>query len=140
MARIEKALSYIAETGVISANKRSESYLIGAGTFRMEKFGVVASPEKGVFALAFPASKEVVVETLKAERSAKRAAIKAAKVSTLPKIKHILGTKDCGETLCPHCGAEDRYVVTFETDSGEIMSAMRGCVQAMQNAHMLCEG
>ena len=41
-----------------------------------------------------------------------------------------VGVKDCGSTSCPHCGAEGRYIYTWEVD-GIIHSAMAGCYKAL---------
>ena len=38
--------------------------------------------------------------------------------------------KDCGSTSCPHCGAEGRYIYTWEQD-GVVKSAMAGCYKAL---------
>jgi len=38
--------------------------------------------------------------------------------------------KDCGHTSCPHCGAEGRYIYTWEMD-GKVCSAMAGCYKAL---------
>ena len=41
-----------------------------------------------------------------------------------------IGVTDCGETCCPHCGADGRYVYTWEMDGVEF-SAMAGCFKAL---------
>jgi hypothetical protein len=41
-----------------------------------------------------------------------------------------IGIKDCGSTSCPHCGAEGRYIYTWEQD-GTVKSAMAGCYKAL---------
>jgi hypothetical protein len=41
-----------------------------------------------------------------------------------------LGVKDYGSTCCPHCGAEGRYIYTWEQD-GETKSAMAGCFKML---------
>jgi hypothetical protein len=41
-----------------------------------------------------------------------------------------LGVDDCGETCCPHCGAEGRYIYSWEQD-GVVKSAMAGCFEAL---------
>lgn len=56
--------------------------------------------------------------------------------STLPKIIYFIGLNDhgpCegghGSAICPHCGAEGRYVWSFICEDGTTRGAMRGCVQ-----------
>lgn len=41
-----------------------------------------------------------------------------------------IGIKDYGSTSCPHCGAEGRYIYTWEED-GVIRSAMAGCYKML---------
>jgi hypothetical protein len=41
-----------------------------------------------------------------------------------------IGVKDCGETCCPHCGADGRYIYTWEMD-GVVTSAMAGCFKEL---------
>lgn len=41
-----------------------------------------------------------------------------------------LGVEDCGATSCPHCGAEGRYIYTWEED-GIPRAAMAGCYKAL---------
>lgn len=41
-----------------------------------------------------------------------------------------LEVKDCGETCCPHCGADGRYIYVW-AEFGEIKSAMAGCYKAL---------
>lgn len=41
-----------------------------------------------------------------------------------------IGIKDYGSTSCPHCGAEGRYIYTWQED-GVIKSAMAGCYKAL---------
>lgn len=41
-----------------------------------------------------------------------------------------IGIKDYGSTCCPHCGAEGRYIYTWEQD-GVKKSAMAGCYKAL---------
>ena len=41
-----------------------------------------------------------------------------------------LGVKDCGHACCPHCGAEGRYIYTWEED-GKVKSAMAGCFKLL---------
>lgn len=38
--------------------------------------------------------------------------------------------EDCGSTQCPHCGADGRYIYTWEED-GIRHSAMAGCYKAL---------
>lgn len=38
--------------------------------------------------------------------------------------------QDCGETCCPHCGANGRYIYSW-SEYGEIKSAMAGCYKAL---------
>jgi len=53
----------------------------------------------------------------------------------LPKIIIVLGVNDHGpceggaSAICPHCGAEGRYVYIFKCDDGTTRGAMRGCIQ-----------
>lgn len=53
---------------------------------------------------------------------------------TLPSIVAVIGTHDAGPiedggTLCPHCGAQGRYVHTFICSDGTTRGAMSGCIQ-----------
>ena len=41
-----------------------------------------------------------------------------------------IGITDYGATSCPHCGAEGRYIYTWEVD-GKTASAMAGCYKAL---------
>lgn len=41
-----------------------------------------------------------------------------------------VGVEDCGNTCCPHCGAEGRYVYTW-IDNGVMRSAMAGCYKLL---------
>lgn len=41
-----------------------------------------------------------------------------------------IGIKDCGSTSCPHCGAEGRYIYTWE-ENGVQRSAMAGCYKML---------
>lgn len=41
-----------------------------------------------------------------------------------------LGVKDCGQTCCPHCGADGRYIYSWEQD-GQVFSAMAGCFKLL---------
>lgn len=56
-------------------------------------------------------------------------------LSSLPKITRFLGTSDAGSprdgggTVCPHCGAEGRYVHSFECEDGSRRGAMSGCIK-----------
>jgi hypothetical protein len=55
--------------------------------------------------------------------------------STLPKIITVLGVKDCGPCdpeptgVCPHCGADGRYIYSFLCEDGTVRGAMKGCIQ-----------
>ena len=40
------------------------------------------------------------------------------------------GIEDCGETCCPHCGADGRYIYTW-AEFGETKSAMDGCYKQL---------
>lgn len=54
--------------------------------------------------------------------------------NNLPKIVVVLGVTDHGPcdmgatAICPHCGAEGRYVYRFMCDDGTTRGAMRGCI------------
>ena len=62
---------------------------------------------------------------------------KLSATETLPRIIMFLAFTDFGPfddagdppTLCPHCGAEGRYVWSFKCDDGTTRGAMNGCVQ-----------
>jgi hypothetical protein len=41
-----------------------------------------------------------------------------------------IGVKDCGETTCPHCGAEGRYIYEWAED-GQPRAAMAGCYKLL---------
>lgn len=41
-----------------------------------------------------------------------------------------IGVTDYGETCCPHCGVDGRYIYTWEQD-GKVHSAMAGCYKAL---------
>jgi hypothetical protein len=54
----------------------------------------------------------------------------------LPAIVAIVGVKDGGPTdggygsaICPHCGAEGRYVYSFICEDGKRRGAMAGCLK-----------
>jgi hypothetical protein len=47
----------------------------------------------------------------------------------LPRIVRFLETRDCPESSCPHCGANGRYILTFQVEDGRTLGAMRGCVK-----------
>lgn len=57
-------------------------------------------------------------------------------ISTLPAVLAVFGVYDggpctdgMGTAICPHCGAEGRYVVNFLCDDGTKRGAMAGCFQ-----------
>ena len=57
-------------------------------------------------------------------------------VTSLPMIVEFTGIKDHGpsddgrgSTVCPHCGADGRYVHHFKTADGSRLAAMSGCVR-----------
>ena len=53
-------------------------------------------------------------------------------IQTLPKILRITGRIDGGEAnseICPHCGAEGRYITTFVLENGHEAGAMSGCLK-----------
>ena len=41
-----------------------------------------------------------------------------------------IGVRDYGETCCPHCGAEGRYIYEWK-ENGVVKSAMSGCYRAL---------
>lgn len=53
----------------------------------------------------------------------------------LPKILAVLACDDHGAcdpeptAVCPHCGADGRYVYTFLCDDGTTRGAMKGCIK-----------
>lgn len=70
--------------------------------------------------------------TLDANRAATRStAPRSASIySDLPRIVAVLDVQDYGEgaaASCPHCGAEGRYIYTFQCEDGTTRGAMRGC-------------
>lgn len=47
----------------------------------------------------------------------------------LSRIVAVLSVDDCGEgAICPHCGAEGRYIYSFLCEDGTQRAAMRGCL------------
>jgi hypothetical protein len=46
----------------------------------------------------------------------------------LPRIVRFLGTDDCPDSECPHCGARGRFIHHFVLENGEHHAAMSGCV------------
>lgn len=48
---------------------------------------------------------------------------------TLPRIVRFLGTDDCPDSSCPHCGATGRYIHHFVLEDGRHAAAMSGCVK-----------
>ncbi len=52
-----------------------------------------------------------------------------AALVTLPRIVRFLGTTDCPDSQCPHCGATGRYIHRFLVDDGRTLAAMSGCVK-----------
>lgn len=51
----------------------------------------------------------------------------ALAVEQLPRIVRFLGTDDCPESSCPHCGATGRFILRFRVEDGRELAAMRGC-------------
>lgn len=47
----------------------------------------------------------------------------------LPRIVRFLGTSDCPDSECPHCGARGRFIHRFLLETGGTGAAMSGCVQ-----------
>lgn len=45
----------------------------------------------------------------------------------LPRIVRFIGTSE--GSSCPHCGAEGKYIVWFQLETGAKHGAMRGCVK-----------
>ncbi len=60
-------------------------------------------------------------------------------VATFPRIVRFLGTSDSPGDSCPHCGAEGRYVIHFQTESGARGGAMRGCIKLFPTSRIALE-
>ena len=64
-------------------------------------------------------------------------------ISSLPRIITVLAKKDHGPcdggatAVCPHCGADGRYVYTFLCEDGSRRGAMAGCIKLFPR-HPLC--
>lgn len=60
----------------------------------------------------------------------------SSNVTSLPMIVEFLYTSDAGPSgggkgsaVCPHCGADGRYVHYFKCDDGSTRGAMSGCIK-----------
>lgn len=68
-----------------------------------------------------------------AQRQANRTTPSTARpnpYADLPRIVYVTSRTDAGEygaALCPHCGAEGRYIVYFRCEDGSERGAMAGC-------------
>lgn len=51
----------------------------------------------------------------------------ALAVKQFPRIVRFLGTDDCPDSTCPHCGAAGRFILRFLVEDGRELAAMRGC-------------
>jgi len=67
-------------------------------------------------------------------------------VAALPKIIRFIALHDAGPSdggkgndVCPHCGADGRYVWEFECDDGTRRGAMRGCVKLFPTSRTALE-
>lgn len=49
-------------------------------------------------------------------------------MTTFPRIIRFLGTDDCPDSSCPHCGCTGRYITRFVVEDGRTLGAMRGCL------------
>ncbi len=75
-------------------------------------------------------------QPLSEEQRRQKAEAKAAAniYRDLPKIVVVLGVQDYGPcdmgatAICPHCGAEGRYIYSFKCADGSTRGAMRGCL------------
>lgn len=52
-----------------------------------------------------------------------------AALASLPRIVRFLGTDDCPDAECPHCGATGRFIHRFQVEDGRQLGAMSGCVK-----------
>lgn len=65
--------------------------------------------------------------------------------ATLPLIVEFTGVHDGGPcddgptAICPHCGAEGRYVFFFDCDDGTSRGAMRGCLSLFPVSEVAAE-
>lgn len=80
-----------------------------------------------------PPPKQRRVLTAEQREEKERARAASSIYANLPKIVAVLGIQDNGpceggaSAICPHCGAEGRYVYSFLCDDGTRRGAMRGC-------------
>lgn len=83
------------------------------------------------YSIANPKQKRALLTD---EQKAAKATAKANIYRDLPKIVVVLGVTDYGpcdggaSAVCPHCGAEGRYVYTFRCVDGSTRGAMKGCL------------
>ena len=49
--------------------------------------------------------------------------------ASLPRIVRFLGTDDCPDSSCPHCGCTGRYIHRFVVEDGRTLAAMSGCAK-----------
>jgi hypothetical protein len=86
-----------------------------------------------VDATAPPAPKKRIVLTPEQREEKERIRAASSIYANLPKIVAVVGLQDYGpceggaSAICPHCGAEGRYVYSFLCDDGTRRGAMRGC-------------
>jgi len=50
-------------------------------------------------------------------------------VSAFPRIVRFIGTDDCPDSSCPHCGCTGRYIHHFQVQDGRTLAAMSGCLK-----------
>jgi len=58
---------------------------------------------------------------------------------SLPKIVRFLGTDDCLDSTCPHCGATGRYIHRFVVEDGRTLAAMSGCAKLFPTSRVAIE-
>jgi len=57
----------------------------------------------------------------------------------LPRIVRFLGTDDCPDSTCPHCGSTGRFIHRFLVEDGRTLAAMSGCVKLFPVASVAIE-
>lgn len=60
-------------------------------------------------------------------------------IEQLPRIVRFIGTDDCPDSSCPHCGSTGRYIHRFIVEDGRTLAAMSGCVKLFPVSRVAAE-
>jgi hypothetical protein len=58
---------------------------------------------------------------------------------SLPRIVRFVGTDDCPDSACPHCGCRGRFIHRFVVEDGRTLAAMSGCVKLFPSSRIAHE-